>query len=78
MMHPLDVSHQRDALPSSKVLNTHLQVLPECATSHAVETTHHNYESDLAVCRRLFEGWQNNISIIRSVELAGGLESNDS
>jgi len=77
-MHPLDVCNQRNALPSSEVFHAHLQVLPECPTRHAVKVLHHNDESHFAIHRRLFEGRQNDISIVRSFKFARGLESNDS
>ena len=78
MMHPLDIGHQSNALPSSKVLDAHLQVLPQCPTRHAIEIVHHYDKSNFAACRRLFEGRQHNISVVLGSEFARSLESNDS
>ena len=76
--HPVDVGHQRDALPRMQVLDAHLEVLPERAAGHPTEFGDHDHEPELVAGVGTLHRGEDDIAVVIGVHRAADLESGHS
>jgi 5-oxoprolinase (ATP-hydrolysing) len=76
--YPVDVGHQRDALPRMQVLDAHLEVLPERAAGHSVELGDHDHEPELVAGVGTLHRGQDHIAVVIGVHRAADLEPDHS